>query len=197
MIASPPSSVNFKHSFGFFGHSIVFTDLSTLMNFQIFQLQRTMIKWGVSSWWSFGPNNTWGSLETTTIGNTHPTLLFWKTTSKRYSVGSIILADKTKWLLSEGVLQHCTDVYSLENLPNEKTVKTILNSAAQIMCRPSGEKNAWSTPTKPASIVHSHFGLVKSKTWTLLLDDNTARINDESELQLKDVILSTVVKIVL
>ena len=35
MIASPPSSVNFKHSFGFFGHSIVFTDLSTLMNFQI------------------------------------------------------------------------------------------------------------------------------------------------------------------
>ena len=51
-----------------------------------------------------------------------------------------------------------------ENLPNEKTVKTILNSAAQIMCRPSGEKNAWSTPTKPASIVHSHFGFVKSNT---------------------------------
>ena len=35
-----------------------------------------MVKWGASPGWSFGPNPAWGSIETTTIGKTHPTLLF-------------------------------------------------------------------------------------------------------------------------
>ena len=34
-----------------------------------------MIKWGVSSRWSFHPISAWGSIETTTIGKTHPSLL--------------------------------------------------------------------------------------------------------------------------
>lgn len=34
-----------------------------------------LIKWGVSSSWSFRPNNAWGSTQTITIGKTHPTLL--------------------------------------------------------------------------------------------------------------------------
>ena len=33
-----------------------------------------MIKWGVSSCWSFGPSYEWGSIETTTIWKTHHTL---------------------------------------------------------------------------------------------------------------------------
>ena len=42
--------------------------LSGIAHFQI-------LKWSASSRWSFGPKSTWGSIETTTIGNTHPTLL--------------------------------------------------------------------------------------------------------------------------
>ena len=34
-----------------------------------------LIKWGVSSPWSFRPNNAWGSIQTMTIGKTHPALL--------------------------------------------------------------------------------------------------------------------------
>ena len=34
-----------------------------------------IIKWGASSWWWFGPNSAYGSIETMTIGKTHPTLL--------------------------------------------------------------------------------------------------------------------------
>ena len=30
------------------------------------------VPWGASSQWSFCPNFTWGSIETTTIGKTHP-----------------------------------------------------------------------------------------------------------------------------
>ena len=30
------------------------------------------VKWSASSRWSFGPNSAWESLETMTIGNTHP-----------------------------------------------------------------------------------------------------------------------------
>ena len=37
----------------------------------------SIIKWGASLQWSFGPNSAWGSIETATIGKTHPTLL-WK-----------------------------------------------------------------------------------------------------------------------
>ena len=33
-----------------------------------------LIKWGASSRWSFGPNPPWGSIDTTTIGITHPSL---------------------------------------------------------------------------------------------------------------------------
>ena len=33
------------------------------------------IKWGASSRWSFGPNSTWGSIETTTIWKTRPSLI--------------------------------------------------------------------------------------------------------------------------
>ena len=33
------------------------------------------IKWGASSRWSFGPNSVWGSVETMTIGKTHPNLI--------------------------------------------------------------------------------------------------------------------------
>ena len=33
-----------------------------------------IIKWGASSQWSFGPNSGWGSIETTVIGKTHPTV---------------------------------------------------------------------------------------------------------------------------
>ena len=33
------------------------------------------VKWGVSSRLSFGLNSAWGSIETTTIAKTHPTLL--------------------------------------------------------------------------------------------------------------------------
>ena len=32
------------------------------------------LKWGASSRWSFGPKSVWSSIETTTIGKTHPTL---------------------------------------------------------------------------------------------------------------------------
>ena len=34
------------------------------------------LKWGASSRWPFGLNPRWGSLETTTSGKTHPTLLY-------------------------------------------------------------------------------------------------------------------------
>ena len=30
------------------------------------------LKRGTSSRWSFGPNSAWGSIETTTMGKTHP-----------------------------------------------------------------------------------------------------------------------------
>ena len=33
----------------------------------------TELKWDASSRWSFGPNSEWGSIKTTTAGNTHPT----------------------------------------------------------------------------------------------------------------------------
>ena len=33
------------------------------------------LKWGASSRWSFGSNSAWSSIETTTIGKTHPTLV--------------------------------------------------------------------------------------------------------------------------
>ena len=39
------------------------------------------VKWGASFRWSFHPNSAWGSMETTTIGQTHPTLThlsFWE-----------------------------------------------------------------------------------------------------------------------
>ena len=32
------------------------------------------LKWGASSRWSFCPNSAWSSIETTTIGKTHPTV---------------------------------------------------------------------------------------------------------------------------
>ena len=32
------------------------------------------LKWGASSRWSFRPNSVWGSVGTTTIGKTNPTL---------------------------------------------------------------------------------------------------------------------------
>ena len=41
------------------------------------------IKRGASSRWSFGPNSTWGSIETTTIGRMHPTL--WCSVGHQYS----------------------------------------------------------------------------------------------------------------
>ena len=36
---------------------------------------RENLKWGASSRWSFRPNSAWGSIETTTIRETHPALL--------------------------------------------------------------------------------------------------------------------------
>ena len=36
------------------------------------------LKWGASSRWSFRPNSTWGSIETSTIRKTHPTLQLLK-----------------------------------------------------------------------------------------------------------------------
>ena len=36
-----------------------------------------IVKWGASSRWSFSPNSVWGRKETTTIGITHLTLVFW------------------------------------------------------------------------------------------------------------------------
>ena len=33
------------------------------------------VKWGAFFWWSFRPISTWGSIETTTIRETHPTVL--------------------------------------------------------------------------------------------------------------------------
>ena len=44
--------------FAYFGHSLVRTDL----------------QWGASSRWLFRPNSAWCSIETMTIGKTHPTL---------------------------------------------------------------------------------------------------------------------------
>ena len=35
------------------------------------------LKWGASSRWSFGPNSAGGSIETTSIGKTHPILFWW------------------------------------------------------------------------------------------------------------------------
>ena len=35
------------------------------------------IKWCASSLWSFRPNSAWGSIGTTTIGKTHPTLYLY------------------------------------------------------------------------------------------------------------------------
>ena len=37
-------------------------------------LSQILQKWGASSRWPFGLNSAWGSLETTIIGKTHPTL---------------------------------------------------------------------------------------------------------------------------
>ena len=34
-----------------------------------------LVKWNAPSRWSFCPNSAWGSIETTTIGNTQPTLV--------------------------------------------------------------------------------------------------------------------------
>ena len=34
------------------------------------------IKWGTSFRWSIHPNSAWGSIETITIGETHPGLIF-------------------------------------------------------------------------------------------------------------------------
>ena len=34
----------------------------------------SIIKWGASSRWSFRPNSAWGSIETTNLAKTHPTL---------------------------------------------------------------------------------------------------------------------------
>ena len=36
--------------------------------------ENNTVKWFAYSRWSFGSNSTWGSIETTTIGKTHPTL---------------------------------------------------------------------------------------------------------------------------
>ena len=36
----------------------------------------TLIKWDASFRWSFGPICAWGSIETMTIGTTHPTLVY-------------------------------------------------------------------------------------------------------------------------
>ena len=33
-----------------------------------------LVTWGASFWWLIGPNSAWESIETTTIGKTHPTL---------------------------------------------------------------------------------------------------------------------------
>ena len=33
------------------------------------------IQWGSFFQWSFGPSSAWGSIETTTVGETHPTLV--------------------------------------------------------------------------------------------------------------------------
>ena len=35
-----------------------------------------VVKWDASSRWSFGPNFAWGSIETTAIGKSHPSLCF-------------------------------------------------------------------------------------------------------------------------
>ena len=35
---------------------------------------QSVLKWGASSRWSIGLNSAWGSMKTTTIGKTHPTL---------------------------------------------------------------------------------------------------------------------------
>ena len=35
-----------------------------------------MINWNACFRWSFGPNYTWGSIETTTIGKMHPRLFY-------------------------------------------------------------------------------------------------------------------------
>ena len=36
----------------------------------------SILKWGASAQWSFGPNITWGRIETMTIGKTHPTVVY-------------------------------------------------------------------------------------------------------------------------
>ena len=51
------------------GLGMMFLYVTSLKSSQTFSL-----KWGASSWWPFGPNYAWGSIETVTIGKTHPIL---------------------------------------------------------------------------------------------------------------------------
>ena len=55
------------------------------------ELTTRQVKWGASSRWSFRPNSAGGSIETTTIGDTHPTL---KHRFEQMMALSLILAQK-------------------------------------------------------------------------------------------------------
>ena len=61
-----------KRSFFFTWKMIIFYIFS---NNAGFYQNCTFLKWGAPSQWSFGPDSTWGSKETMTIGKMHPTLL--------------------------------------------------------------------------------------------------------------------------
>ena len=52
------------------------------------------IKRGASSRWSFRPNSAWGSIETATIGKTHPTVQIWLTICEAFDGMYIQSADE-------------------------------------------------------------------------------------------------------
>ena len=69
------------------------------LNDGIFRIFELSVKWGAPSQWSFRPNSAWGSLKTTTIARTHPTL--WHLKSSNCKTSKIISDDQISFLGTE------------------------------------------------------------------------------------------------
>ena len=79
------------------------------------------IKLGASVRWSFGPNPTWGSIETTTVSITHPSLMFFNDFTKKKLFGSKI----TFFSITSQIFVLCFYI------PNDKTSNNEFITAGQ------------------------------------------------------------------
>ena len=73
-----------------------------------------MLKWSASSPLSSGPNSAWGSIETTTIGKAHPTLMTFKEKRKLTFFFFVFLVFSSSLELEESSELESSDELELE-----------------------------------------------------------------------------------